>query len=194
MSGDGCRQADCHSGLVRRRNFSLSQRCRCAGPTARVLTGRAAVSQSLESLGLERHPKVVIGEPSFDVVSQRWPATETAKSCSHPVISECRHSLVYGDGFPFARSGALSGPGALQIAALCNLRIFRLLDCWLLGFAVCAVRRLRVFVGIRRIQRLEQGASFESCRQVGEGCHVVVGGGFEGVDVVVAVVAGDDDG
>ena len=71
VSGDGCRRADCHSGLDRRRNFSLSWRCRRAGPTARVLTGRAAVSQSLESLELERHPKVVIDEPSFDVVSQR---------------------------------------------------------------------------------------------------------------------------
>ena len=70
-SGDGCRQADCYSGLIRRRNFSLPQRCRCAGPTARVLTGRAAVSQSLESMGLERYPKVVIDEPSFDVVCQR---------------------------------------------------------------------------------------------------------------------------
>ena len=70
-SGDGCRRTDCHSGLIRRRNFSLSQRCGCAGPTARVLTGRAAVSQSLESLELERYPKVVIDEPSFDVVSQR---------------------------------------------------------------------------------------------------------------------------
>ena len=37
---------------------------------ARVLTGRAAVSQSLESMGLERYPKVVIDEPSFDVVGQ----------------------------------------------------------------------------------------------------------------------------